>query len=108
MWTLGPTPKACAKCGTPCASTKEAWRHCQRPRAIAARCRHCEREHATTRAAYHCCMQRGLQRTPGYAWRGYESIERRYQRVAGEIRADAAEMERIRALAVWLCEQIPE
>jgi hypothetical protein len=53
-------------------------------------------------------MQRGMQRTPGYAWRGYESIERRYQRRSEEIRADAAEMERIRALAVWLCEQISD
>ena len=47
-------------------------------------------------------MQVGLQRQAGYQWKGYESVERRYRRRAEEIRADAATMREVRALAAWL------
>lgn len=63
----------------------------------------CGKTWRTTRAAIACC-----QRTRSdFQWHGYESIERRYLRLAGEIRADQEQMRSIRLLAEWLLDKMP-
>ena len=95
----------CRRCGSFCLTTAAARVHCR----IGDRrtpCRHCGEECPSARAAYRHCQQRGLQRSPGFVWRGYESIDRRRERIMAEIRSDPAAMAEIRAVAAALVDMM--
>lgn len=78
-----------------------------RPRHVSA-CRVCGAACETVRAAYVHCQQRGRQRTVGYQWRNYETLERAMQRRMAEVRDDPAAMEEIGRLVDVLLDMMPE
>jgi len=90
-------------------SAELAYKHCQRSWDSRGpwHCEFCNTAHPRAHLARQCCMQHGLQRRPGFKWRGYQTLEQQYQERMEAIRRDPEQMREIAAMVDLMLERMP-